>query len=58
MAVRRPAWRLLDHLEEYRVPGALRRVTEDLRVGVAGLGFPVLPTASAFWFAPGTETKV
>ncbi|MCS7281940.1 MAG: histidinol-phosphate transaminase [Anaerolineae bacterium] len=40
----------LDHLEEYRETWrALRRVTEDLRAGIAGLGFPVLPTAVNFF---------
>ncbi len=40
----------LDHLEEYRETWRqLRHVTEDLRAAVAGLGYPVLPTAVNFF---------
>lgn len=40
----------LDHLEEYRETWRrLRLITEDLRAAVAGMGYPVLPTAVNFF---------
>ncbi len=40
----------LDHLEEYRETWRrLRPITEDLRAAVAGMGYPVLPTAVNFF---------